>query len=37
MGRKVLAPTGDGKAIGMYSAGFAVDAARLARGRARWR
>ena len=29
MGRKVLAPTGDGKPIGMYSAGFAVDPARL--------
>ena len=29
MGRKVLAPTADGKPIGMYSAGFAVDPARL--------
>jgi enamine deaminase RidA (YjgF/YER057c/UK114 family) len=29
MGRKVLAPTRDGKPIGMYSAGFAVDPARL--------
>jgi enamine deaminase RidA (YjgF/YER057c/UK114 family) len=29
MGRKVLAPTGDGKPIGMYSAGFAVDPGRL--------
>jgi enamine deaminase RidA (YjgF/YER057c/UK114 family) len=29
MGRTVLAPTGDGKPIGMYSAGFAVDPARL--------
>jgi len=29
MGRMVLAPTGEGKPIGMYSAGFAVDAARL--------
>src|SRR5262245_39503227 len=29
MGRKVLAPTTDGKPIGMYSAGFAVDPARL--------
>ena len=29
MGRKVLAPTGDAKPIGMYSAGFAVDPARL--------
>jgi enamine deaminase RidA (YjgF/YER057c/UK114 family) len=29
MGRTVLAPTGDGKPIGMYSAGFAVDSARL--------
>ena len=29
MGRKVLAPTADGKPIGMYSAGFSVDPARL--------
>ena len=29
MGRTVLAPTADGKPIGMYSAGFAVDPARL--------
>jgi enamine deaminase RidA (YjgF/YER057c/UK114 family) len=29
MPRKVLAPTGDGKPIGMYSAGFAVDPAGL--------
>jgi enamine deaminase RidA (YjgF/YER057c/UK114 family) len=29
MGRKVLTPTGAGKPIGMYSAGFAVDPARL--------
>ena len=29
MGRKVLTPTGPGKPIGMYSAGFAVDPARL--------
>jgi enamine deaminase RidA (YjgF/YER057c/UK114 family) len=29
MGRKVLTPTGPGKPIGMYSAGFAVDSARL--------
>jgi enamine deaminase RidA (YjgF/YER057c/UK114 family) len=29
MGRKVLAPTADGKPIGMYSAGFAVEPARL--------
>jgi len=29
MGRTVLAPTVDGKPIGMYSAGFAVDPARL--------
>ena len=29
MGRTVLAPTGDGKPIGMYTAGFAVDPARL--------
>jgi enamine deaminase RidA (YjgF/YER057c/UK114 family) len=29
MGRTVLAPTTDGKPIGMYSAGFAVDPARL--------
>ena len=29
MGRSVLAPTADGKPIGMYSAGFAVDPARL--------
>src|SRR5881628_240965 len=29
MGRKVLTPTADGKPIGMYSAGFAVDPARL--------
>jgi len=29
MGRKVLAPTADAKPIGMYSAGFAVDPARL--------
>jgi enamine deaminase RidA (YjgF/YER057c/UK114 family) len=28
MGRTVLAPTADGKPIGMYSAGFAVDPAR---------
>jgi enamine deaminase RidA (YjgF/YER057c/UK114 family) len=27
--RKVLTPTGDGRPIGMYSAGFAVDAGRL--------
>jgi enamine deaminase RidA (YjgF/YER057c/UK114 family) len=27
--RRVLTPAGDGKAIGMYSAGFAVDAGRL--------
>jgi len=29
MGRNVLAPTADGKPIGMYSAGFSVDPARL--------
>src|SRR5262249_56907979 len=29
MGRTVLAPTADGKPIGMYSAGLAVDPARL--------
>jgi enamine deaminase RidA (YjgF/YER057c/UK114 family) len=29
MGRKVLAPTADAKPLGMYSAGFAVDPARL--------
>src|SRR5215471_16999244 len=29
MGRTVLAPSGDGKPIGLYSAGFAVDPARL--------
>ena len=29
MARTVLAPTADGKPIGMYSAGFAVDPARL--------
>jgi len=29
MARKVLTPTGDGKPIGMYSAGFEVDAGRL--------
>ena len=29
MGRKVLAPTADGKPIGMYAAGFSVDPARL--------
>ena len=29
MGPKVLAPSADGKPIGMYSAGFAVDPARL--------
>jgi enamine deaminase RidA (YjgF/YER057c/UK114 family) len=29
MGRKVLTPTAEGKPIGMYSAGFAVDPARL--------
>lgn len=29
MGRKVLAPTADAKPIGMYSAGFAVEPARL--------
>jgi len=29
MGRTVLAPTADGKPIGMYSAGFVVDPARL--------
>jgi enamine deaminase RidA (YjgF/YER057c/UK114 family) len=29
MARKVLTPTGAGKPIGMYSAGFAVDPARL--------
>jgi len=29
MARKVLAPTGDGRAIGMYSAGFEVDPGRL--------
>jgi enamine deaminase RidA (YjgF/YER057c/UK114 family) len=29
MGRRVLTPTADGKPIGMYSAGFAVDPARL--------
>jgi enamine deaminase RidA (YjgF/YER057c/UK114 family) len=29
MGRKVLTPSGDGKPIGMYSAGFAVEPARL--------
>jgi enamine deaminase RidA (YjgF/YER057c/UK114 family) len=29
MGRKVLTPAGAGKPIGMYSAGFAVDPARL--------
>jgi enamine deaminase RidA (YjgF/YER057c/UK114 family) len=29
MARKVLSPTGDGKAIGMYSPGFEVDAGRL--------
>ena len=29
MGRTVLAPTADGKPIGMYSAGFAVEPARL--------
>jgi enamine deaminase RidA (YjgF/YER057c/UK114 family) len=29
MGRKVLTPTGPGKPLGMYSAGFAVDPARL--------
>jgi enamine deaminase RidA (YjgF/YER057c/UK114 family) len=28
MGRTVLAPTAEGKPIGMYSAGFAVDASR---------
>ena len=29
MARRVLSPAGDGKAIGMYSAGFEVDAGRL--------
>ena len=29
MGRKVLTPTGDGKPIGMYSAGFVTDASPL--------
>jgi enamine deaminase RidA (YjgF/YER057c/UK114 family) len=29
MGRKVLSPPADGKPIGLYSAGFAVDPARL--------
>jgi reactive intermediate/imine deaminase len=29
MARQVLAPKGDGKPIGMYSAGFSVDAGRL--------
>jgi enamine deaminase RidA (YjgF/YER057c/UK114 family) len=29
MGRTVLTPTGDGKPIGMYSAGFVTDPARL--------
>jgi enamine deaminase RidA (YjgF/YER057c/UK114 family) len=29
MGRKVLTPTGDGKPIGMYSAGFVADASPL--------
>jgi enamine deaminase RidA (YjgF/YER057c/UK114 family) len=29
MGRKVLTPTGDGKPIGMYSAGFLAEPARL--------
>jgi enamine deaminase RidA (YjgF/YER057c/UK114 family) len=29
MARRVLTPTGDGKPIGMYSAGFDVDAGRL--------
>lgn len=29
MGRTVLTPTGDGKPIGMYSAGFVADPARL--------
>lgn len=29
MGRKVLTPTGDGKPIGMYSAGFITDASPL--------
>ena len=29
MGRRVLTPTGDGKPIGMYSAGFVTDAAPL--------
>jgi enamine deaminase RidA (YjgF/YER057c/UK114 family) len=29
MARKVLSPAGDGKAIGMYSPGFEVDAGRL--------
>src|SRR5437867_1417286 len=29
MARQVLSPKGDGKPIGMYSAGFSVDAGRL--------